>query len=79
MDRNSNQYTFLYASVMVILVAAVLAAAAMSLRPRQTKNAEIEKKQNILASVNVETTPANAEDIYAERIQNQYVVNAREK
>ena len=77
MDRNSNQYTFLYASVMVILVAAVLAAVAMALRPRQDRNAEIEKKQNILASVNVETTPANAENIYSERIQNQFVINAQ--
>ena len=29
MDRNSNIYTFVYASVMVIFVAAVLAAVAM--------------------------------------------------
>ena len=49
MDRNSNKYTFIYASVMVILVAAVLSIAAMSLKPLQKKNAEIEKKQNILA------------------------------
>lgn len=77
MDRNSNTYTILYAVIMVILVAATLAAVAMSLRPRQARNAEIEKKQNILASVNVQTTPANAEEIYAERIQNQYVVNAQ--
>lgn len=77
MDRNSNNYTFLYAAVMVILVAAILATVAMSLKPRQERNAEIEKKQNILASVNIQTTPANAEEIYAERIQNQYVVNAQ--
>lgn len=77
MDRNSNQYTFLYAAAMVILVAALLAAVAMSLRPRQARNVEIEKKQNILASVNVPTTPADAEQIYEERIQNQYVINAQ--
>ncbi len=77
MDRNSNQYTFIYAAVMVILVAALLATAAMALKPRQNKNVEIEKKQNILASVNITTTAANAEQIYSERIQNQYVVNAQ--
>ncbi len=77
MDKNSNQYTFLYAAAMVILVAAVLATIAMSLRPRQNRNIEIEKKQNILASVNIPTTPADAEAIYAERIQNQYVINSR--
>ena len=77
MDRNSNQYTFIYAAAMVILVAALLATVAMSLRPRQNRNVEIERKQNILASVNVRTTPADAEQIYAERIQNEYVVNAK--
>ena len=76
MDRNSNTYTFIYAAAMVILVAAVLASVAMALRPLQNKNYEIEKKQNILASVNVESTAQNAEEIFADKIQNQYVVNA---
>jgi Na+-transporting NADH:ubiquinone oxidoreductase subunit C len=67
----------MYAVAMVIIVAAILASVAMSLRPRQARNAEIEKKQNILTSVNVRTTPADAEEIYAERIQNQYVINAQ--
>jgi len=77
MDRNSNTYTFIYAAVMVILVAAVLASAAMALRPRQDKNVEIEKKQNILASVNIESTFETADKIYAEQIKNQYVVNSK--
>jgi hypothetical protein len=33
MDRNSNKYTFIYASVMVILVAAILSIAAMTFKP----------------------------------------------
>ena len=76
MDRNSNKYTFIYAAVMVILVAAILASAAMALRPKQETNIEIEKKQNILASVNIETTVENTEQIFAENIKNQYVVNS---
>lgn len=76
MDRNSNKYTFIYASTMVILVAAILATIAMTLRPFQNRNVEIERMQNILASVNIRTTPADAEQIYSERIQNEYVVNA---
>jgi Na+-transporting NADH:ubiquinone oxidoreductase subunit C len=77
MDRNSNTYTFIYAAVMVILVAAVLASAAMALRPRQDKNVEIEKMQNILASVNIESTFETAGEIYTDRIKNQYVVNSK--
>ncbi|MDD4107242.1 MAG: NADH:ubiquinone reductase (Na(+)-transporting) subunit C [Prolixibacteraceae bacterium] len=75
MDRNGNTYTFIYAALMVIIVAAVLASVSMVLRPRQTRNTEIEKKQNILASVNIQSDATNAENIYAEKIQNQYVVN----
>jgi len=77
MDRNSNTYTFIYAAVMVILVAAILASVAMALRPRQARNIEIEKKQNILASVNISTTVANTEEIYADKIRTQYVVNLK--
>lgn len=76
MDRNSNTYTFIYAAVMVILVAAILASVAMALKERQDTNIEVEKMQNILASVNIESTAGNAAEIYEDRIQNQYVVNS---
>jgi Na+-transporting NADH:ubiquinone oxidoreductase subunit C len=75
MDRNSNTYTFIYAAIMVILVAAVLASVSMALKPMQKKNVEIEKKQNILASVNIKSTAETAEAIYAESIVDEYVVN----
>jgi Na+-transporting NADH:ubiquinone oxidoreductase subunit C len=77
MDRNSNIYTFIYASVMVIFVAAVLAAVAISLKPLQTRNFEIEKKQNILASVNIAATVENTEEIYENNIKNQYVIDSK--
>lgn len=76
MDRNGNVYTFIYASVMVILVAAILSVAAINLKPFQQKNIEIEKKQNILASVNIATTAMDAEQIYSEKIVNSYIVNS---
>jgi Na+-transporting NADH:ubiquinone oxidoreductase subunit C len=37
MDKNGNIYTFIYASVMVILVAAALAFTAISLKPFSNK------------------------------------------
>ncbi len=77
MNRNSNSYTVLYAAIMVILVAAVLASVSIALRPAQKRNSDVEKKQNILASVNIESTPANAEQLYAEKIVNEYVVNSK--
>lgn len=77
MDRNSNTYTFLYAAIMVIIVAAVLASVSMALKPMQKKNVEIEKKQNILASVNIASTAADAEAIYAEKVVAEYLVNVK--
>lgn len=75
MNRNGNIYTFVYASVMVVLVAALLSAASIALQPKQKKNTEIEKKQNILASVHIETTAKDAEKIYAEKVIKSYVVD----
>ncbi len=77
MNRNGNTYTFLYAAVMVVLVAAVLASVSIALKPRQTRNYEIEKKQNILASVNIDATPETAEKIYAEKVVKEYLVNIK--
>lgn len=76
MDRNGNVYTFIYAAIMVIIVAAVLASVSMALRPLQTRNSEIEKKQSILASVNIPSSTDDASEIYSEKIQEQYVVNS---
>ena len=77
MNRNSNTYTVLYAAIMVILVAAILASVSMALKPMQVRNVEIEKKQSILGSVNISSTAENADDIYAEKIVNQYTVNTK--
>jgi len=75
MDTNGNRYTFIYASAMVILVAAILSITALKLKPFQQKNIDIEKKQNILSSVGIESTFTTAEKIYADRIVESYVVN----
>ncbi|PIF03350.1 MAG: NADH:ubiquinone reductase (Na(+)-transporting) subunit C [Draconibacterium sp.] len=77
MNRNSDTYTFIYASVMVILVAAILATVSMGLKPLQKKNVAVEKKRGILTSVNIESTSDNAEKLYDEKIVSQYVVNSK--
>lgn len=62
---------------MVILVAAILSFAAMSLKPYQDRNIEIEKKQNILASVNIDATADDAEEIYNKVVVNSYIVDSK--
>ena len=51
MNINSNKYTFIYAVVMVVIVAVILSLAATSLAPKQDENVRIEKMQNILRAI----------------------------
>jgi len=60
----SNSYVFRYAAIMVILVAAVLSAVAMFLKPAQDRNVAIEKMRNILAAANIEATAENAIELF---------------
>lgn len=64
----SNAYIFRYATIMVVLVAAILSTAAMLLQPFQDRNIKIDKMQGILASANIEATPENAIVKYNENI-----------
>ena len=68
----SNRYIFLYASAMVIIVAVLLSVAATLLSPLQERNIRIEKMQNILASIDIESTKSDAEDVF-----NKYIVESR--
>ncbi|PWD99936.1 NADH:ubiquinone reductase (Na(+)-transporting) subunit C [Marinilabilia rubra] len=76
MDRQGNKYTFLYASVMVIVVATILAFVAEALGPIQKQNEEEAKMIDILKSVSIESTTANVADKYEEYIGDKsYIVN----
>lgn len=75
MNTNSNTYIFIYASVMVIIVAAVLSTAATLLKDKQLQNVKNEKMQAITASANIESTAANAEEIYNQYITEEWIIN----
>lgn len=75
LDRNSNAYTIIYASVMVVLVAVVLAFTSQSLRSFQQKNMENDKRQQILRSINVTVSGSEAEAKYNELIKEAFLVN----
>lgn len=75
MNKQGNTYTFLYASIMVIVVAAVLAFVSETLKPMQNKNVEVAKKIDILKSVGIESDAKTAEDLYAKSIITTKVIN----
>lgn len=74
MDVNKNSYTFIFAFVMVIVVAAILSFAATSLKPAQDENVRLEKMQSILASIGVEVERDAADEAYQKHIVDELVV-----
>lgn len=75
-DVNSNKYTFIFATVMVIVVATLLALASESLKPMQKENVANEKRQNILSSIGIEVDAAGAETAYNKNLVEALVVDA---
>jgi len=76
MKKFSNFYIFSFASIMVIVVAAVLSVAALILQPLQERNVAIEKMRNILSSIHVESTAADAQEKYNRYIVETFVINS---
>ncbi|NLV53165.1 MAG: FMN-binding protein [Bacteroidales bacterium] len=69
LNTNSNIYTIIYASVMVILVAGLLAVVSSVLKPTQDANVALDQKTQILASLNIrDLSNAEAEAKYNEVI-----------
>lgn len=75
MNTNSNSYTIIYASIMVVIVAFLLAFVSSSLKPIQDKNVELDKKKQILAALNIREV-ADVEAKYNEVIKADKIINA---
>ena len=75
MKNFSNKYIFIYATVLVVIVAAVLSSTAVVLKPYQTKNIETEKIQNLLAAVNIEASFDEAENMYKKYFKEELAIN----
>lgn len=71
MNTNSNTYTFIFAFIMVTIVAGLLAFIAMSLKPMQMENVRNEKMQSILSSFGVDEPRDKAADFFGTYIKKQ--------
>lgn len=56
-DTNSDLYAILYSAVVVVIVAFLLAGVSSALKPMQDANVELDKKKQILASLNEKNLP----------------------
>ena len=75
MDRNSNLYTFIFAIIMVIVVAAALAFTATTLKPLQAENVRLEKMQSILSTIGVNVERAEAGAKFEEFVKEELALN----
>lgn len=76
LNTNSNTYTVIYASVVVVIVAFLLAFISSALKAPSEANERIDKKKQILASLNIRNLDNNqVEKTYAEVVQADLIVN----
>lgn len=77
MNRDNNSYTIIYASVMVIIVAILLAFTSTSLRDRQKTNMQIDKMQQILRALNTPTPNKNeVKNVYKQLVKEELLVTS---
>lgn len=77
MNKNSNIYIILYSTILVLVVAAVLSYASISLQPAQQANVRVEKMGAILNSIgqgkDADTAP-EGKDKYIEAQYSKYII-----
>ncbi len=67
---HNNRYTFIYAAILTIVAAVLLALAAEGLRPMQEANVRLEKMANILKAAKVDVTDNSIlEETYKKSVQ----------
>ena len=77
MKHFSNRYIFIFSTIMVVTVAALLSLAATLLQPAQERNLEIEKKKSMLESINIPATRENTVELYSRYITESFVLNSK--
>ncbi len=70
LNTNSNVYTIIYATVIVVLVALLLAVVSSALKPKQEANVELDRKKQVLSSLNIDIKQvADVDALYAQMIE----------
>ena len=74
LDTNSDVYAIIYSAVVVVIVAFLLAGVSSLLKPIQDDNIRLDKKKQILASLNIKNVPDAAAE-YDNVIKSDPIVN----
>lgn len=76
MNKQSNTYTVIYIIVLAAVVGAALAFTSLSLRGKQTENADIDKMRQILASVHITSAKGETTADFNKYIVSQKVIDS---
>lgn len=76
MNKQSNTYTVIYIIVLAAVVGAALAFTSLSLRGKQTENADIDKMRQILASVHITSAKGETSADFNKYIVAQKVIDS---
>ncbi|MEM7162483.1 MAG: NADH:ubiquinone reductase (Na(+)-transporting) subunit C [Bacteroidota bacterium] len=68
-NKDSNGFTFLFSTIMVIVVGALLAFLFLSWKPMFDKNDADKKMMDVLAAINVESDRNNAEELFKKYVK----------
>jgi len=71
MNKNSNAYTFIFAIVLVVLVATILAFASEGTKEKRANNVKLEKMQNILSTLGVDVSREEAGKEYKNYVKEE--------
>ena len=74
-NTSSDAYAIIYASIVVVIVAFLLAGVSSILRPMQEDNIRLDKKKQILSSLNLRNLP-NAAATYDEVVKQDAIIDA---
>ena len=76
MKQFSNLYIFCFSSALALMVGAALSFTSLALKDKQEENIEIERQQNILAALGVETTKADVFSKFERYIKEGIVIKS---
>jgi len=78
-NKDNTGYIFLFTFLLIGVVAVILSILATSLAPQISKNNETKKQMDLLQSIGIESTRANAKDLFEKYIGSNpsYVINSK--
>ena len=76
MNTNKNSYTLIYTTVMIVVITFLLMFVSSALKERQIANIELDKKRQILSSLQLDLRGQDVKALFDKHIVNGLVINS---